>query len=52
MTHAVLVLVLVQYYHLCFLKIQTTTYGSMSVKYQEPSSIWNKMIKKKVAINE
>ena len=38
-------------YHLCFPKINTTTYGSKSIKYQGPF-IWNKMMKQKVAINK
>ena len=37
--------------HLCFPKSNTTTYGSKSIKYQGPS-IWNKMMKQKVAINK
>ena len=37
--------------HLFFPKINTTTYGSKSIKYQGPS-IWNKMMKQNVAINK
>ena len=37
--------------HLCFPNVNTTTYGSKSIKHQGPS-IWNKMMKQKVAINK
>ena len=37
--------------HLCLPKIQTTTFGCKSIRYQGPS-IWNQLVKKKVPINQ